>query len=476
MNDLTVSRREYMWLSVAVVLSLMVHAMFAIRGFGEMDAARIAFPVAVWSMTGSFPYIDYLRVTPLYIQVLKLAVSWGLPIAALPGFMCTLNVIFGSLCLVPMYLIWRRVADATTAAMALILLSFMPTFWLGNIYGMPHIVALFFMLLGFYCFSHMVQKSGTAFLIWFAVSLASLSIAMGMKADVLVCFGALLWFVFRADSFRVRNTFAAAMMPAVATCSAMALTRVMSPDHVSAREFYHRFPFTLEAITDLGNVSVLVLSPGLLLSAVITSCAVYCIAKRRHLPALGLVLIWALPPLLFWGLRPGNLARHMLAGYAVLPVIVAIVVTSEIRSRRLSWTVFVLLIIANYFITPWFSLPRTGSPGSRLFEAQRNIQARVDNWHETGKAFAALPDESKEIRGLDWIIYAAWETLLRSDKMSRQEGFWRVTSGNRQQEVRFIYPAADEKPKPADPGWSVYLWVDDGRRSRIEPLSASAYP
>ena len=124
MKEAGILRRERVWLALAVALSLVVHGTFAIKGLGESDAARLAFQSAIWAKTGELPTIGYnVRTSPLYIHGLKAAVQAGLPIAALPGLMCYMNVILGGLALIPMYLLWRKLAGGRTAALGLVLYS-----------------------------------------------------------------------------------------------------------------------------------------------------------------------------------------------------------------------------------------------------------------------------------------------------------------------------------------------------------------
>ena len=137
-----------------------------------------------------------------------------------------------------------------------------------------------------------------------------------------------------------------------------------------------------------------------------------------------------------------------------------------------------MLIVANYFVSPWFSLPRTGSPSSRLAAAQEHIQARVGSWHEAGKSFALLPEARKELHGPDYTVYALWETVLTAENLLHiGKGEWCVTGADgRERTIRFVYRPAEEAVTRTEPGWSTYVWLEDGHRGWIEQVPASTGP
>jgi hypothetical protein len=470
MKDTVLSRRELFWLAAGVIASLAVHAIFAIKGFGESDAARLAFQAAVWAKTGELPAIGYtVRTSPLYIHSLKMAVQAGLSIAALPGLMCYMSLVLGSLAFVPMYLLWRKLAGVKAAALGLVVYSFMPAFWLGNIYGMPHLPAFFFFLCGLWCFSVAVGKATHgAGLPLFASALFA-AVGIGLKADIILCYGAFLWFALWTRPVSLRNVAAACLISVIGVLAAMCHTKLIARKYVSASEWSGSFPFTFSAITNIENVAVLVVSAGIGLFIVTLACILYCAVRRRYLNILLLAVVWAAPVVLFWGLKPGNIARHMMAGCAPLALVVAVVMACEIRNWKLLLTAVIVILAANYFISPSFSLPRSGRPSSRLFESQSHIQARVDSWHDAGKAFALLPDEQKILCGQDYIIYAMWEMIARAKSFSHTgKSEWVFAEDGRRQKVKFIYSPVNQPLPEAEPGWNMYLWSDNGQRSRIE--------
>jgi hypothetical protein len=471
------THREMIWLAIAVAVSLAVHGFFAIRGFGEPDAARLAVQASVWARTGELLNIGYtVRTSPLYIQWLRCAIDAGLPLEKLPGFMCGMNVLLGSLSLIPMYMLWRRLVSARAAALALVLCSFMPAFWLANVYGMPHLPAMFFFLCGLLCFCHGAERAGWRAVAWLAASVLLASIGIGLKADIVLCYGAFLWFAVQARPVSLRNVAVACLTPAIGVLASMLHTRLVSPQYISASQWSENFPFTLRAITSIENDAAVVMASGIVLFAVMMMCLLYCVIRRRHMSLLVLAMIWVMPVALFWCLKPGNIARHMMAGYVPLALVTAAVVAHVIADRRWLLAVVACILAANYFASPWFSLPRTGRPSSRLFEARQCIQARVESWHAAGKNFADAPDKRKFLFGSDYVFYAMWETFASARSLTHTRNGWSVVGTNGEQEVRFAYVPANKPLPEVELGWTVYQWLDNGQRSSIARVSTPDQP
>jgi hypothetical protein len=137
--------------------------------------------------------------------------------------------------------------------------------------------------------------------------------------------------------------------------------------------------------------------------------------RRYLLPA----ALWALPPILFWGLKLGNSARHMMAAIPVLLFVVAVVLVSRIRATVLRVAIVVLLVTLNYVLGP----PKGDSisPTSQLHALNSHIQEYVGNLHKGGKAFAVFPVPSKMYVGSPGAPYALHEVMARSRELETYE-------------------------------------------------------
>ena len=116
-----------MLLGAAVLLSIVVHGEFVIHGFGEPDIARLVVAAGEWHLTGHTLYQSYIfRTSALYIHLLKKLLDFGLPLASLPAFLNWVSVVLGSLTMIPLFFLWKRLGDGGVAGMACILFLFTP--------------------------------------------------------------------------------------------------------------------------------------------------------------------------------------------------------------------------------------------------------------------------------------------------------------------------------------------------------------
>ncbi len=86
-----------------------------------------------------------------------------------------------------------------------------------------------------------------------------------------------------------------------------------------------RFPFRWAQLVDPKNNAPITHASGTLLFAVILLALAYGLVRRgaSACRAISRSGIWGLTPLLFWGLKPGNSARHNLPVFAPLVLLAA---------------------------------------------------------------------------------------------------------------------------------------------------------
>jgi len=71
--------KEYLLLTGGVLLSFIIHAIFIIKGFGEVDSCGMALLVLRWQKTGTIFSEGYvLRTSIFYLQFLKQLLSFGM--------------------------------------------------------------------------------------------------------------------------------------------------------------------------------------------------------------------------------------------------------------------------------------------------------------------------------------------------------------------------------------------------------------
>lgn len=481
-------RHDGLFLAMIAVVLLVVHAVFRIEGFGEYDACKLAVYGFSWHKFGTdsisiwgspYPF----RTSLVYIWGIKKSLDLGLPVDRVPELMNWFNVLTGSLIVVPLWLIWKRVTDRRTACLGIGLLAFAPAIWQGSIYGMPHMPAFFFLCCSLLCFMGAMQsplplKSALVVLSAFLAFLA-----FGCKADSVLAAGAFLGILLFLPNRNVFSILSVLFVIAVPLITILAFPRLVFhgvlPVNEFAGQWSQSYPFTLRALVDAKNLAATVTSVGCVFSLFIFFTLIAGIPKSKNIRLLLFCLSWSLPAALFWGLKMGNSARHMMVPMTGFLFWAAWVLRHYVKGRALVITVL-LLIIGNYLISPAALLPRTYRPSSRLIKANSALQEVTRKRHAIGREFAALPPADKVLMSDDHLFYCFWEIVRQSFNLeyfqSETQRYF-VTSNDR---IRFVYvPSAQNINEIVDrvasnyPGWE--LWtidiLDDNTNYRLKKIA-----
>jgi hypothetical protein len=470
-----VTRREMALLLCCVTASLVIHGASVLKGFGEPDAARLGWQAAVWARTHELPSSFYtVRTSPLYLLALKTALDMGLPKEHVPDLMNWTSVVFGSLTLIPLYLLWRKFASPRAAAAGLLLYSFMPTFWLGNIYGMPHTPAFFFFCCGLLFFMAAIRPGGGIAPGWYVIACLSAALGVGLKADIVLCYGVFLWLALCAGPVRPRNAALAVAVPLMSLAAAVVCTHLIVSDYISTEKWAQRWPFTASALTEQTNTWVQIMAPGPVLFAAAVLCIPYAALRRRHTAILWLIIFWSVPTMLFWDLKLGNITRHLMVAWAPIALLMGVALAGRVRSAKVYVALLAITLCANYFISPGYLTSWTYLPSSRLFKARDAIQERLNGWHRAGRFFAQLPEERKAIFGVNNsdTISAAWEVLLgaRSYELS-PDGYTAVVNedGSTQEVLVPLASPGRHLIYKLGPDWSVWTLAGDDMPRKAQP-------
>jgi len=448
-------------------VSLAVHSAFMLDGFGEADAARLALDAMLWHRTGRLEtsLAEYRpRTSPLYIHLLKKAIDWGVAPRDLSKVMNWSNVVLGSLCLVPMYLLLRRLAAPQAALATCVLYSFAPAFWLANLYGMPHLPSFAFFLAALLAYAISLEAAGARLILPVLLAAGCLVVACELKADVILCGGAFPGLLLFKRRLTWRNALVGAGILALSVVVVSLHARSIAPSldssGGSATRWSERYPFLLGALTEIYNVRALVGSAGpIVLGAIAVAIPYAIIAGGAHRRLALLALLWALPPTLFWGLILGNAARHLMAPLLPLVLVVAASLFTLGFVRQWPAMAFALLILANYAAMP--ANDAVHFPSSRLFGSVREIQEAVSAAHRGGRWVARLQADKKLVLGTSSIPYVLYEVAVeaRSFEVSGQDQMSVVTKEGRREEIAWKYgferSFAEEAAARREAGWVV---------------------
>lgn len=416
-----ISTKDCIFVFCITIISFLVHSLFVLDGFGEVDAANFAVTSLVWDHIGKPTFVSTLfRTSILYLQYLKTALALGFPAQHLDVLMNWTNVVIGSLACIPLYCFWRRLTTTGTVIIYLAMLFFAPAFWLGNIYGFPHVPAIFFFINAILFFDLFLTANSKVQFFYLGTSFLCAIIATGLKADIILCFGAFGGLVFYRKQWSRFRVASAVILPVAAFIIIFVYSRSLFPELSNSLQFasawFRYFPFTWQAFTDPENLAASITPAGIIFSIATVLAVVYGATYKKHLDILFFIFTWALPIGLFWSARMGNSARHMLAAWIPLLFYTALMIKELKPSHRI--TFFIVLLSANYFVCPSTQLSRTVRPSSRIFHAKACIQERVSQWHRLGESLASMEHLKKVVAGNDLVSYLTWEILKTQPSVS----------------------------------------------------------
>ena len=419
---LSLKRREWLLIAALVIVSCGIHLALRMRGFGEQDEARFGIYALAWHHTGQFPIDTYTnRTSPLYLIYMRLALASGLSPLALPSHLNFINVFAGSLALLPMVLLFRSLTDFWSAFFAAIVYWFVPAFWIGNSYGMPHIPALALMLGSLVLYTRSLDLQGTPHRKTVALSALCMVIAAGLKSDIVLSGLAFPGVAWCARMLTRRNLLVALAIPALAVVTTIVVSRVFLPVPVSAsayaQSWRETFPFTLDTLRDKGHWTLLEGSLGGVFWRAAAVALLLCLLGKYRRLAL-VVLAWAVPPFVFWGLISANGIRHFTVALSAVAVLLVLGVKALFRLPILCAVALGLLTIFNYNSMPATDNPHTGTP--RLFESHRLMQQRNSKLMESGRLFALDGATRKLLVGYWAIPYCEYAILARAERFERR--------------------------------------------------------
>ncbi len=475
------SVRERVVLASLVATSLALHYATRIRGFGGPDEAPIGVFVLTWREAGVFSTDTYLnRTSPLYLLFARSLLDHGVTRAGLADALNVANVVAGALALIPMFVLFRRLAlDPWTALLGVVTYGVAPTFFYGNAYGMPHIPAFAFLLTSLVCVARALEVEESLHVGFLGLATAGMACAAGMKADVLLCglaFPALLPLLGAVTPKRV---FAAFAVPALGLATALCLTRVALPVPVSNVEFgsswSKQFPFDPSMLVDGAQLRVLERSLGpVLWTAEGLALAPGGTRRGRGLGEAArdrqlviLTLAWGLPALLFWGMIDGHSLRHLTASLCPVALLFAVGLRRVTRSPSQAAALAGLVLFANYF---WLSPTRQAQGGTpRLFATLEGIQAENDRLSANAERVVSDPSEHKLLVGGIGIPTAEYALLEGADHFVRRvlvPGVaWDLTLQARgRPEVEVNVRSGVDGPPPGSVATGVSVWHADRER------------
>jgi hypothetical protein len=428
------SRTEWILLAVGALVAFLVHTHFRMTGFGEQDAGRLASDAINWHFVGSIDMakVDYrLHTSPLYIHALKSLLDHGLAIRALPRWMNGASVFLSSACLAGLYVLFRRLSTPAIAAAAVVLYSLTPCFWLGSVYGMPTLPSLTFLVFAALSFAGAADCAAfdprylrrPRFLGFIALSTVLATIAFSLKADMALSSGALLTVLMARGRFKPLLLGFIVLIVGIGTAFTVMYAHHLSvpvvvvepkdPHAVSGflSSWNGRFPFQWSLLVDPKNNAPISHAAGTLLFAVCLLALLRGLVseKPRLWQTLG-AAVWGLPPMLFWGLKTGNSARHNLPALPPLVFLAAVMLFRLANDNlRRGWVLVVLVFALGQMDYSGYG---SVTPRADVLAATEQVERSTSSLHRRARDFMSSPSPKKALVETEYLLpyseFEAW--------------------------------------------------------------------
>jgi Dolichyl-phosphate-mannose-protein mannosyltransferase len=390
------SRSRALW--IVVVIAAVVNFAVLVPGFGEQDAARNWNDVVVWAKSGALTGADYrAKVLPLYLIVSRGLYELTGDAAHSIAVLGWLSAAAATLLLVPLYFVWQRLTDASTALAAVIVLNFVPAFWVGHLYAFPHVIAVMFFAVAVACLVR--AGDGPGFGRWHVLTVIAAALAGGFKADIVLCSAALLVVPVLTSRARIEGLVTgglsiAAMVGFPLLLAWMLLGPATPQVGAAAGEWSGRFPIVPQLFLGIDNARLIVRSMGTLFFVLAAMGAVMGMLDPKKRGVVLMIAVWALPAILFWGMRDGNNSRHLMASYVGAAPLIVFALWRVAKAAHIRAAALAVVIVANYVTAkPTYD---TVLPSTRLIESRQLLAARVAELEGLGRALAA-PGDRKAI-------------------------------------------------------------------------------
>jgi hypothetical protein len=358
----------------------------------------------------------------------------------LARFMNSLSLALGTACALALYALFRQFSAPRYAALAIVMYSMTPGFWLGNVYGMPTVPALcgFALSVLWFVRACRLQKLlGVWLPILMLASFACLFWAVSFKADLVLCTGV---FVVLALSTRGRRLRMLGLATLVVMGAVFANNRYVhrvltplsdAPQSTPAflKDWSTQFPFKLSALLDPANNQTIVhCVGGLLFSVLVISVLVGLVQGKRPRQEAATALAWAVPPLLFWGLLFGNNARHSVFGIAPLFLVAARFVFRAVDERTGRAAVLGLLLMG---LSYWSDTKGHGpvAPASNLLSCAEKLEEITQGYHRNGERIALTDAPKRAVVGasilvpyLDFEVFATAKSPVMVNSWEMHDG------------------------------------------------------
>lgn len=437
------------YLPLLIIISIISHFPFVLKGFGEIDAAKVGVSVIDILNYGSdaaFSNYYFTDVIPLYILYLKWFVRMlNNNYSYLPVIMNYTNAVFGTLIVVPAFLFIKQIFKNPTIAFCSVLaLIFAPAFFQSTIMGFPHLMAFFFLLLSLnYYLSGLDSNKASAVFFLMLLSCLFMTTAFLFKSDCVLVAGiyiGLLLIRKVKSRWKIASPFFVIVISGILFLILRNL--IIGPasgatmSKAGMSNWYHYsivIPSAIEHLLTQGEPVAYAM--GIATFSLGFASLVYCLFKKKS-DLLIFVISWAAVPTIFWFFLIGNNARHNML--SILPVLTMIVFLFYEKAPRFTIVLTAILILGNFYAVP--ASPSILKPSGNLFKSHALLADRISMFQRGAKEITGIPEDKIAVLGFFHNPHVIFHILSSSPsykafKIGRED--YRVQFGDK--EYVFIY-------------------------------------
>jgi hypothetical protein len=418
------------YLAILLVLSVITRLPFVLKGFGELDATKIAVSVIDMINNGSkaaFANFYFSDVVPLYILYLKLAMKFlNYNYSYLPLLMNYTNVIFGVFLVIPaFFLIYNLFHNHTIAFFSVLVFLFAPSFYQATIMGFPHLLSLFllFISLLFYL-AGIESKDNKTFYLHMILTCIFFTIALLFKSDYILASG-VYFGILLIRKIKHKNTIIISFLIILTSGILFLIFRkiILGPIHGTTMskealsKWYHfsiAIPRTFDGL--IKQIGPIAYAFGIITFFLAIISLFYLLYKKRFDIVIFSLSLGALPAF-FWAIMIGNNARHNLL--PTLPAIVLIIGFFYERFRKSILALTIILILLNYFILP--PSPSILRPSGNLIKSVRLIRERMERFKSSAEKIAKIDDQKIAVFGYFHNPHVIFEILKSRPEYSAEK-------------------------------------------------------
>jgi hypothetical protein len=406
-------------LVILIILFIISHLPFVLKGIGEPDSARIATIVVdriIHGTDSSLTNYYFTDTIPLYIHYL----IWVLKLfnnnfSYLPAIMNYSNFVFAALTVIPSFLLINNIfRNSAIAFYSVLVLMFAPSFFQSSIYGAPHLIAFFFFVTSLYCYAtwldNFQEKGNYSNLIFSSIAL---TITMLIKSPIVLAGGIYIGLLFLKKVKDIKVIILSVICLLFSLLCFIGLRQLLigptggsTSSPVELLAWIKHF-FTIPSPSFIARqIKPPIFGAGILTSLLGIISFGYYIFKRKT-DMLIFVLSWVAATNFFWFFVLGNNARHFMV--SLLPLIVMIIMYIYERSHRFTGLFTVLLILGNYFILPPTS--STYYPSGNVFESAILLEKRNEQYHNIAKEIVRINHDKVAVMGSFNTPYVVYELV-----------------------------------------------------------------